>query len=103
MRAQIIGVGDIGADGGIQLGERQGRRGRRPAFHEMTRQLRQEFRVEGPEQLLWVRSYETVEELRQALLAFRETYNEHWLIERHGHRSPAQFRHDQLDSQPMAA
>jgi len=55
------------------------------------------------ENLLWVRTFETVEELRQALLAFRETYNEHWLIQRHGHRSPARFRRDQLDSQPMAA
>ena len=55
------------------------------------------------ETLLWVRWFETIEDLRQALLAFRETYNEHWLIERHGHRSPAQFRRDQLDSQPMAA
>jgi len=55
------------------------------------------------ENLLWVRTFETVEELRQALLAFRETYNENWLIERHGHRSPARFRRDQLDSQPMAA
>ena len=55
------------------------------------------------ENLLWVRTFETVEELRQALLAFRQTYNENWLIERHGHRSPAQFRRDQLDSQPMAA
>ena len=44
-----------------------------------------------------------MEELCQALLAFRETYNEHWLIERHGHRSPARFRRNQLDSQPMAA
>ena len=55
------------------------------------------------ENLLWVRTFETVEDLRQALLEFRRTYNEHWLIERHGHRSPAQFRRDQLDNQPMAA
>jgi hypothetical protein len=55
------------------------------------------------ENLLRVRTFETVEELRQALTAFRETCNEHWLIERHGHRSPARFRRDQLDSQPMAA
>jgi len=55
------------------------------------------------ENLLWVRTFETVEELRQALLEFRQLYNEHWLIERHGHRSPARFRRDQLDSQPMAA
>ena len=55
------------------------------------------------ENLLWVQTFATVEELRLALLAFRQTYNEHWLIERHGHRSPAQFRRDQIDRQPMAA
>ena len=55
------------------------------------------------ENLLWVRTFRTVEELRLALLEFRQTYNEHWLIERHGHRSPAKFRHDQIDRQPMAA
>ena len=44
-----------------------------------------------------------VEELRLALLEFRRTYNERWLIERHGHRSPAQFKRDQIDRQPMAA
>jgi hypothetical protein len=36
-----------------------------------------------------VRTFETVEELRQALLAFRETYNTSWLIERHGFQTPA--------------
>ena len=36
------------------------------------------------ENLLWVRHFETIEELRQALLAFREVYNTTWLIERHG-------------------
>ena len=55
------------------------------------------------ENLLWVRTFSTVEELRLALLAFKQTYNEHWLIERHGHRSPAQFRRDKIDRQPMAA
>jgi hypothetical protein len=28
---------------------------------------------------------------------------EYWLIERHGHRSPAQFRRDQMDTMPLAA
>jgi putative transposase len=55
------------------------------------------------ENLLWVRTFDTVEELREALIDFRTAYNEHWLIERHGHRSPAQFRREQMDSQPMAA
>lgn len=44
------------------------------------------------EQLLWVRSFATVEELRRALLAFKERYNRQWLIERHGHRTPAAVR-----------
>jgi transposase InsO family protein len=55
------------------------------------------------ENLLWVRTFRTVEELRLALIDFRQTYNEHWLIERHGHRSPAQFRRDQMDTLPLAA
>ncbi len=44
------------------------------------------------EQLLWVEHFATVEELRLALLAFRERYNREWLIGRHGHRSPAAVR-----------
>lgn len=46
------------------------------------------------EQLLWVRSFETVEELRLALLAWIKVYNEQWLVARHGYRSPAQVRRD---------
>jgi hypothetical protein len=49
---------------------------------------------------LWVRHFQTIEELRQALLEFRETYNATWLIERHGFMSPADFRQRQL--QPVA-
>jgi len=52
------------------------------------------------ENLLWVRTYQTVDERRLALIDFRQTDNENWLIERHGHRSPAQFRHDQMDKLP---
>jgi putative transposase len=55
------------------------------------------------ENLLWVRTFRSVEELRRALIGFRQSYNEHWLIERHGHRSPAQFRRDQMDTLPLAA
>ncbi len=44
------------------------------------------------EQLLWVEHFETVEELRQALLAFKQRYNQHWLVERHRHRTPAAVR-----------
>jgi putative transposase len=52
------------------------------------------------ENLLWVQTFKTVEELRQALLAFRQTYNETWLIKRHGFLSPAEYRKRQL--QPLA-
>jgi len=55
------------------------------------------------ENLLWVRSFQTIEELRQALLLFQETYNTTWLIERHGFLTPADFRHKQLQTKPIAA
>jgi putative transposase len=55
------------------------------------------------ENLLWVRSFDTVEELRQALLAFREIYNTSWLIERHGFQTPAAVRQNQLSPAALAA
>ncbi len=55
------------------------------------------------ENLLWVRTFATVEELRQALLEFRETYNATWLIERHGFRPPSAVRQDQLSTAALAA
>jgi putative transposase len=55
------------------------------------------------ENLLWVRRFETVEELRLALQRFGQTYNETWIIERHGYKTPAQVRAAQLDRLPMAA
>jgi putative transposase len=44
------------------------------------------------EQLLWIEPFATGEALRLALLAFKDRYNREWLIERHGHRSPASVR-----------
>ena len=55
------------------------------------------------ENLLWVRPFDTVEELRQALLDFREIYNTSWLIERHGFRTPTAVRQNQLPPAAMAA
>lgn len=55
------------------------------------------------ENLLWVQTFDTVEDLRQALLAFRETYNATWLIQRHGFIAPAAFRQKQLQPAAMAA
>ena len=56
------------------------------------------------EQLLWVKTFETVEEPRLALIAWAELYNARWLIERHGFRSPAQRRRDyHSEARPLAA
>jgi putative transposase len=55
------------------------------------------------ENLLWVQTFETVEQLRQALLDFRETYNGTWLIERHGFQPPAAICAEPLPSTARAA
>lgn len=54
------------------------------------------------EQLLWLRLFDTVEELRLALHAWLKIYNERWLVERHGHRTPAQVRRDLLAQKAAA-
>jgi putative transposase len=46
------------------------------------------------EQVLWIRSFATIEELRRALIDWAELYNERWMIERHQHKSPAQVRRE---------
>ena len=50
------------------------------------------------ENLLWVRTFDTIEQLRQALIEFKDRYNREWLIQRHGHRTPEQVR---ADHQPL--
>jgi len=44
------------------------------------------------EQLLWLRPFQNVEELRLALLDWAARYNGSWLIERHGFLTPTQAR-----------
>jgi transposase InsO family protein len=46
------------------------------------------------ENLLWVRPFAAVAELNEALQEFRRRYNQEWLIERHGFRTPSQARGD---------
>jgi putative transposase len=48
------------------------------------------------ENLLWVHCFETIEELRLALLAFQRRYNQTWIVERHGYQTPAAVRAAQL-------
>ena len=56
------------------------------------------------ENLLWARTFDTIEELRAALVEFARHYNETWLLARHGNRTPAQVRaaQSQLDQNAMA-
>ena len=44
------------------------------------------------ENLLWVRRFDTIEELRVALHRFQEIYNQTWIVERHGYQTPAAIR-----------
>ena len=52
------------------------------------------------EQLLWVETFNTIEDLRLALHAFRRRYNASWLVQKHQHRTPDQVR--ALLSPPVA-
>ena len=54
------------------------------------------------ENLLWVRTFDTIEELRAALVDFATRYNETWLVARHGYRTPVQVRADQCRLDPNA-
>lgn len=53
------------------------------------------------EQVLRGRVYRDVAELRAAVAAFVASYNDHWLIEKNGHRSPREMR--ALHQERMAA
>ena len=55
------------------------------------------------EQVLWVRRFRDLEELRTALAEFRDRYNQHWIVERLGYRTPAQARRDFLLELEVAA
>jgi putative transposase len=46
------------------------------------------------EQCLWAELHDTVDQLRQAVISFMDTYNTQWLIQRHGHRTPKEAYQD---------
>jgi putative transposase len=46
------------------------------------------------EQCLWVELHDTIDELRQAVVGFVESYNTQWLIGRLGHRTPKEAYQD---------
>ena len=47
------------------------------------------------ENVLWLGTFDTVEELRLALLECKDSYNAPWLIGRHGDKTPSQVRQEQ--------
>ncbi len=59
---------------------------------ERLRPLAERFIRTLKEQLLWVRSFDTAGELRLAQLEFKERFNRHWLLKRHGYKTPAEVR-----------
>ena len=48
------------------------------------------------ENLLWPRSFESIEELRQALSDFKRFYNHNWLMGKYGNKTPAEIRREKL-------
>jgi len=46
------------------------------------------------EQVLWLRRFHNLEELRVALVEFRDRYNHNWILGRLNYRTPAQARRD---------
>ena len=55
------------------------------------------------ENLFWVRTLETVEQLRLALLEFKKTYNEQCIIQKFGYQTPSQARKDACKNPKKAA
>jgi putative transposase len=52
--------------------------------------------------VLWIERFDTLEELRAAVRRFARTYNERWLIERHGYSTPAEARELMIRQAEMA-
>lgn len=55
------------------------------------------------EQLLWTRRFHDLNELRTAVVEFRNRYNENWIVQRLNYRTPLQARRDfQVDLKTAA-
>jgi transposase InsO family protein len=114
-----VGAVTAGIAAGVQVRPDQGRQSRSDDFQAELRFLgmtsspafvrapegngvAERFIRTLKEQRLWVKTFRTVAELGAALQAWLVTYNEHWLVERHGFRSPAQVRRDLRTAQEAA-
>jgi len=67
---------------------------RSPAYHyePETNGCVEKFNQTLKEQVLWIERFDTLEELRARIRAFAGDFNEQWLLERHGYRTPTQAR-----------
>ena len=67
---------------------------RSPAYHYEPENngCAEKFIQTLKEQVLWIERFATFEELRAAVREFAATYNEHWLLERHGYCTPIEAR-----------
>jgi len=67
---------------------------RSPAYHyePETNGCAEKFIQTLKEQALWIERFATFEELRARVRRFARDYNEHWLLERHGYRTPTEAR-----------
>jgi putative transposase len=67
---------------------------RSPAFvyEPETNGVVEKFLQTLKEQVLWIERFDTLEQLRTRVRQFARDFNEYWLLERHGYRSPRQAR-----------
>jgi len=54
------------------------------------------------ENLLWLKPFGDTEKLRLALLEFMNRCNQGWILQRHGYKTPAQLRADQMPLDKVA-
>jgi putative transposase len=76
---------------------------RSPAFHyePETNGCVEKFIQTLKEQVLWIERFDTLDGLRARIRRFARDFNEQWLLERHGYRTPRQAR-DALRHAAMA-
>jgi len=67
---------------------------RSPAYHcePETNGCVEKFIQTLKEPVLWVERFDTLHELRERTRRFARDFNEHWLLERRGYRTPTQAR-----------
>jgi len=67
---------------------------RSPAYHyePETNGCIERFMGTLKEQVLWIERFDTHQQLRARVREFARTYNDSWLLERHGYRTPIEAR-----------